>query len=407
MTRRVAVTGAGLISPIGDTVDAAVDALAEGRHGIVQMPDWDRIEELSPRLAGKVPDPLPKFSRTRVRTMGRVGQLALIATDQAIADAGLEEAELQDEATGLMYGSTHGSTSVTEEFCRKLLLKNSLVGIPGSSYLKFMSHTCAANLAQVYGIRGRVVPVVSACTSASQSIGTGYEAIKFGRQELMICGGAEELHVVHAAVFDLVYAASCKYNDTPDESPRPFDRDRDGLVVAEGAGTLVLEAWERATKRGATIHAELIGYGSCCDGTHVTSPSPEGMSRAMQLALQDAGVSATDIDYINGHATGTDVGDVAESIAIAKVFPTATPISSTKGHTGHTLGACGAIEAAFCIWLFKRGMLPPTRNLRHLDERCEKLAYVVGEPREARPRLIMSNNFAFGGINTSLIFKRV
>lgn len=127
----------------------------------------------------------------------------------------------------------------------------------------------------------------------------------------------------------------------------------------------------------------------------------------MQLALQDAGVSATDIDYINGHATGTDVGDVAESIAIAKVFPTATPISSTKGHTGHTLGACGAIEAAFCIWLFKRGMLPPTRNLRHLDERCEKLAYVVGEPREARPRLIMSNNFAFGGINTSLIFKRV
>jgi 3-oxoacyl-[acyl-carrier-protein] synthase II len=381
--------------------------LEHGRHGIVPMPDWDRIEDLSPRLGGAIKEPLPKFDRKRTRTMGRVGQLALVATDQAIADAQLAAEVLQEYSTGLTYGSTHGSTSVTEEFCRKLLVNNSLVGIPGSSYLKFMSHTCAANLAQAYGIRGQVVPIVSACTSASQSIGAGYEAIKLGKQSVMLCGGAEELHVVHAAIFDLVYAASNKYNDQPDQSPRPFDSERDGLVVAEGAGTLVLEDMERAKQRGANIHAEIIGYGCCCDGTHVTSPSPEGMSRAMQLALQDAGVGADSIDYINGHATATEVGDIAESHAIAAVFQDRTPVSSTKGHTGHTLGACGAIEAGFCIWMFKKGLLPPTRNLSKVDERCAPLDYITGEPRAETCNIIMSNNFAFGGINTSLIFKRI
>lgn len=407
MTRRVAVTGVGLVCPIGAEPARAFEALAAGHHGITVMDDWAHIDELSPNLAGAVSQPLPKFARKRSRTMGRVGLLALMATDQAVADAGLSDEELRDDKTGLTYGSTHGSTSVTEEFCRKLLVNNSLRGIAGSAYLKFMSHTCAANLAQILGIRGKVVPVVSACTSASQSIGAGYEAIKFGQQDLMLCGGAEELHPVHAAVFDLVYAASSRYNGRPDESPRPFDRDRDGLVVAEGAGTLVLEDLERARRRGANIHAELLGYGCSCDGTHLTAPSPDGMARAMQLALEDAGLSPDAVDYINGHATATDVGDIAESQAVHGVFGSKVPLSSTKGHTGHTLGACGAIEAGFCLWTFKQNLLPPTRNLKVLDERCANLNYIIGDPREAAVQVIMSNNFAFGGINTSLIFKRV
>jgi 3-oxoacyl-[acyl-carrier-protein] synthase II len=404
--RRVAISGIGLVTPIGNGLADVGGALERGEHGIVRMTEWQHVTELGSLVAGVVSAELPDFPRKRIRTMGRVAMLALAATDQAIADAGLDEETLTSERTGLTYGSTHGSTSATEQFCRQLLLRDSLLGVPGSSYLKFMSHTCAANLAQTYGIRGRVVPIISACTSATQSIGAAYEAIKFGLQDVMIAGGAEENHFVHAAVFDLVYAASQKYNDAPELTPRPFDIDRDGLVVSEGAGTLVLEDWDRAHERGAHIYAELTGYGASCDGTHVTSPSPEGMARAMQLALKDAALEASAIDYVNGHATGTVIGDIAESQAVSSVFGDGTPLSSTKGHTGHTLGACGAIEAAVCCWSLASDLLPPTRNLARVDPRCAKLDYVMGEPRRLHSRRVMSNNFAFGGINASLVLER-
>jgi 3-oxoacyl-[acyl-carrier-protein] synthase II len=371
------------------------------------MPEWDRIEQLSTRLAAVIPGALPRFPRKRTRTMGRVGVLALVASDQAIKSAGLDQELLTSPMTGLCYGSTHGSTEVTEEFCNKLLVRQSLEGVPGSAYLKFMSHTCAANLAEAYGIRGRVVPIVSACTSASQSIGAGYEAIRYGHQDVMLCGGAEEMHPVHAAIFDLVYAASSKYNEAPDQSPRPFDQGRDGLVVGEGAGTLVLEEYEHAKKRGAEIVGEIIGYGTCCDGTHLTSPSPDGMARAMSLALKSAEINASQVDHINAHATATEIGDIAESQAVLINFPNGTPISSTKGHTGHTLGACGAIEAGFALWMLKEGFVPPTRNLTNVDSRCAPLNYLRGDARAQASKIIMSNNFAFGGINTSLILRKM
>jgi 3-oxoacyl-[acyl-carrier-protein] synthase II len=269
-----------------------------------------------------------------------------------------------------------------------------------------MSHTCAANLAAYYGIQGRVVPTIAACSSGSLAIGTGYETIQSGKQDVMLCGGAEEIHFVHAGVFDIVYAASHKYNQSPELTPRPFDRERDGLVVAEGAGTLVLEERERALARGAPILAEIEGYGLSCDGTHVTNPSPEGMGRAMRLALADASLAPSDVDYINAHGTATDVGDVAESIATAELFGMDVPVSSTKSYMGHTLGACGAIEAAICISAIREGFIPPTRNLVDIDERCAPLDYVRGEVRQAKVERAMSNNFAFGGIDTSLIFKR-
>lgn len=399
--RRVAVTGIGMLSPLGDGLDAAMVALEAGRSGVTAQPEWSVIRDLRCRVGAAVPVALESLPRT-TRRLGRLGVLAYLATEQALAQSGLPRELLGSGEVGLCYGSTHGSTTELESFCRKLFEQSSLASIPGSSYLKFMSHTCAATLAQIYGIRGRVVPVISACTSASQSIGHAYETVRSGAQIAMLAGGAEELHPIHAGVFDLVFAASTGYNDTPDLTPRPFDRARDGLVIGEGAGTLVLEDWEHARARGATILAELQGYGTCCDGTHITAPNSDGMASAMRLALRDAGLAPADIGYINAHATATEAGDIAESTATHDVFGPAIAISSTKGYTGHTLGACGAIELGFAMGMLQRGVLIPNRNLKDVDERCAPLDY-LREPRPHSLRRIMSNNFAFGGINTSLI----
>jgi 3-oxoacyl-[acyl-carrier-protein] synthase II len=404
---RVAVTGIGLCSPIGNDLDAAAEALRSGRHGIVHKPEWDAIEHMATRLAAEVRDlDLSRLYPRRIsRTMGRVSLLAAYASDQAVAQAGLTAEELADPRTGVAYGSTHGSSSALEAWCRQVFSDNGFLGVPSTSYIKFMSHTCAANLALKYGIRGRIITTCSACVSASQGIGYGYEAIRQGAADVMLCGGAEEMHFSHAGVFDIMFATSSRHNDDPGFGPRPFDADRDGLVVGEGAGTLVLERWDRAVARGATIHAEVLGYGTNCDGSHITSPSTEGMAAAMRLALDDAGVAPSDIGYINAHATATEVGDIAESHATLEVMGPRVPISSTKSFTGHTLGACGAIEAAFCIRMMRDGWLAPNRTLHTPDPRCAELDYIGREPRQATPELVMTNNFAFGGINTSLILR--
>jgi 3-oxoacyl-[acyl-carrier-protein] synthase II len=405
--RRVVVTGLGLRSPIGDDYDAVRDALREGRHGIVPVEHW-RDWGVRTGLGAVVDDPpLDGFARKQVRAMGKVARLATAATAAAIADAGLTDDEVRGPRTALFYGSTDGSTGAAEEYYRKLYTQRNFDGLLSSSYLRFMSHTCAANLAQVFGISGRVLPICSACTSASQAIGEAYHGIAGGREDVALCGGAEELHVTVAGVFDLMLAASTRYNDAPDRTPRPFDRDRDGMVVGEGAGTLVLEEYEHARARGARILAELVGYGSNCDGAHLTSPSPGGMAGAMRLALEDAGLDRSDIDYVNAHATGTEVGDIAESLATAEALGTDIPVSSTKGHTGHTLGGCGAIESVFAIAMLREGFVAPTRNLQEVDPRCAPLDYVRGACREVTLRHVMNNNFAFGGINTSLVFARI
>lgn len=404
---RVVVTGLGLVSPIGNSYAAIRDALREGRSGIATVDAW-RSWGVRTALGGVVDDPaLDGFGRKQVRAMGKVARLATAATAAAIADAGLGDEDVRASTTALFYGSTDGSTGAAQEYYTKLYGQHGFEGLLSSSYLRFMSHTCAANLAQVFGITGRVLPICSACTSASQAIGEGYHAIASGRDDIAICGGAEELHVSVAGVFDLMLAASTHYNTTPEASPRPFDRDRDGMVVAEGAGTLVLERFDRAQARSATIWAELVGYGSNCDGAHLTSPSATGMAGAMRLALQCAGISASAIDYVNAHATGTEIGDIAESLATADALGTAVPVSSTKGHTGHTLGGCGAIESIFAIAMLREGFIVPTRNLATIDPRCAPLDYVRDATREASLRRVMNNNFAFGGINTSLVFARV
>jgi len=406
--RRVVVTGLGVVSPIGNSLDEVSASLRSQRHGIRAMPEWDRCAHLATRLAAPVVGVDDAgFRRKTLRTVGRVGLLALTASEAAIADAGLDPDFLGSGAVGIAYGSTSGSSSALEDFSRLVFTGNTLLGLQASTYLKFMSHTCAANLAMHFGIRGRIVTTCAACVSGSQGIGYGYEAVKFGLQEAMVCGGAEELHFTHAAVFDVMFATSTRYNDRPDCSPRPFDVERDGLVVGEGAATLVLESLDGARARGARVYAEVLGYGTNCDGGHPTNPSAEGMAGALRLALADARLAPEAIDYVNAHGTGTELGDIAESAATHAVLGNNVPVSSTKSYSGHTLGAAGSIEAVFCLAALRSGFMPPTRNLERVDPRCAPLDYVRGEVRSAVLQRVMSNNFAFGGINTSLVFGRV
>jgi len=402
--RRVVVTGIGIASPLGCDFTDASARLRANETGITTMPDWDQVTHFSPRVAGPVVVPKAlEIPHKAARTMGRVAQLSTIATTIAIRDAAIGADELTNGSVGLAYGSTNGSSKANEEWCRKLVAQNGFLGMSATTYLKFMSHTTSANLATHFGIRGRVISTVAACVSASQAIGTGYETIAAGFGDVMVCGGAEELHFTHAAVFDMLHAASKAFNTTPELTPRPFDQRRDGLVVGEGAGTLVLEEYERAKKLGKRIYAEIVGYGTNCDGTHVTNPSSDGMRGSMELALKSAGCGPDEIDYVNAHATGTIIGDVAESQATHALFGNRVPVSSLKGNLGHTLGACGALEVAFSIAMLREGWIAPTRNLEVVGDGCAPLDYVMGEARTAKLRRVLCNKFAFGGINTSLV----
>ncbi len=403
--RRVVVTGMGVTTPIGHDVDSSVLALREGRHGIRYMPEWDIIEDMHGRLGATVEglDLKKHYPRKRRRTMGKVALLAVHAAEEAVVQSGLTEEVLKSERCGVAFGSTSGSGSETEAFSRPLALNHTMKGLESNAYFRLMTHTCAVNVGQFFGVKGRIASTCTACTSASQGIGRGYELIRAGLQDVMITGGAEEMHYTAAVTFDLLMATSHKYNDQPDASPRPFDAARDGLVVGEGAGALVLESMAHAEARGANMLAEVVGYASNCDGAHLTAPRSEGMQRVMELCLEDAGLSAADIDYVCAHGTGTEIGDVAESRATHALVGENTPVASMKGYVGHTLGACGAIEAAWCLAMMRDGFLAPCRNLVDVDPRCAPLDYVKAV-REQTPRIVMNNNFAFGGINTSMVF---
>lgn len=404
MKRRVVVSGLGVASPIGNSWATVTESLRTNVHGIRVMEEWAEYGHLATRLGAPVHDePLLAVPKRKARTMGRVSLLAMHATLQAVESAGLTPDILTSGRLGVAYGSTHGSSSETEAFCRRLFGTQSFAGIPASSYLKFMSHTCASNLAVHFGVRGRILTTCAACVSGSQAIGLAYEAIRYGQQDLMIAGGAEELHVSHAGVFDIMFATSRRYNDRPGEAPRPFDSARDGLVVGEGAGTVILEELGHARERGAQVYGEILGFAtnSGCEG--VTTPSTYATEAAIRLALADAGLGPSDVDYVNAHGTATEAGDISESQATARVFGRAVPVSSTKGHTGHTLGASGSIETIFCLAMMHAGFIAPTRSLETVDPACGSLDYVTGNPRVARLARVLNNNFAFGGIHTSLV----
>lgn len=407
MSRRVAVTGMAGISPIGNDWATIRERLGQYRNAIVRMSEWDDYDGLNTRLgAPAAPFELnERYNRKAIRSMGRVALMATRASELALADAGLlEHPLLKSGDMGVSFGSSAGTPSAIGDFGR-MMEERTTKGINATTYIKMMAHTAPVNIGVFFGLTGRVITTSSACTSGSQGIGYAYEAIRGGKQLAMVAGGAEELCATEAAVFDTLFATSTR-NDAGHTTPRPFDAGRDGLVIGEGAGCLILEDLEHAQARGAVIHAELVGFGTNSDGCHVTQPNAATMQKAMQLALLDAGLQPSDIGYINAHGTGTQQGDIAESQATMAVFGGATPISSLKSYTGHTLGACGALEAWVSIEMMREGWFAPTINLEQIDAECAPLDYIVGEGRALQCEYVMSNNFAFGGINTSLIFKR-
>ena len=407
MSRRVVVTGMAGISPIGNDWAAIRERLGQYRNAVVRMEDWLNYEGLNTKLgAPAAPFELgERYNRKAIRSMGRVALMATRASELALADAGLlEHPLLKSGEMGVSFGSSAGTPSAIGDFGR-MMEERTTKGINATTYIKMMAHTAPVNIGVFFGLTGRVITTSSACTSGSQGIGYAYEAIRAGKQLAMVAGGAEELDATEAAVFDTLFATSTR-NDAGHTTPRPFDAGRDGLVIGEGAGCLILEELEHAQARGAAIYAELVGFGTNSDGCHVTQPNADTMQRAMQLALDDAGLRPSDIGYINAHGTGTQQGDVAESQATLKVFGGATPISSLKSYMGHTLGACGALEAWISIEMMREGWFAPTINLEQIDPECAPLDYIAGQGRALRCEYVMSNNFAFGGINTSLIFKR-
>ena len=406
--RRVVVTGRGLVSSLGNTPQEALARLHKLENCVEISEDLKTYRNLQTCLWAPCNFEKPAaWNRKVTRTMSPVSMMALKATEDALADAHLtNDPVIKSGRLGIAYGSCSGGVDACADFVT-VLRDHEVRNVTSSTYIKMMPQTTAVNLSVHFGTTGRLLPTGTACTSGSLAIGEAYESIRFGRQDVMIAGGAEEFSVTQVAVFDTLFATS-RQNTTPKLSPRAFDADRDGLVIGDGAATLILEEREHALARGATIYAEIVGFGLNTDGRHVTQPNAETMAQALRLALDDAQLSPEAIGYVNAHGTATDLGDVAEATAVGSVFGThRVPLSTIKSYTGHTLGACGALEAIVSIDMMREGWFAPNLNLKTPDPRCGDLDFIRDEGRSFQADLIMSNNFAFGGVNTSLIFRRV
>lgn len=406
MERRVVVTGGASITPIGNDWPTIEERLRAGKSGIVRMSEWDKYEKMNTKLAGPVDFGKPDYPRKKTRGMGRVALLAVSAADEALQLAGLrDDPVLQGGRCGVAFGSSTGNVDALLDFF-SMLTTNEVKGITATTYIRSMPQTCAVNISVFFGLTGRLITTNTACTAGSQSIGYAYEAIRNGIQDVMIAGGAEELDPTEAAVFDTLYATSTK-NDTPHLTPKAFDVDRDGLVVGEGAGALILEEYEHAKARGAEIYGEIVGFGTNTDGAHITQPNRETVAQAMRLSLASAGLTPDAIGYVNAHGTATQHGDIAETNAVGDVFQRRVPISTLKNYMGHSLGACGAIEAWLSLKMMDAGWFAPNINLDNVDPACGDLDYIQGSGRDIDTEYVMTNNSAFGGINVSLILKRI
>lgn len=405
--RRVVVTGMAAISTLGNTQEEIMQALRARKNATRRMEGWEEYQGLRSHMYAPLQNYAPPadFTRKQMRTMSTISVMAVDCTRRSLEDAGLlGDPVISSRRTGVAYGSCVGSIN-SFGACVSLLREKNAREINSTTYVKLMGHTAPINISLFFSTKGRTINSSTACTSGSQAIGSAYEAIAMGRQDIMLAGGAECCNVLQTAVFDALFASSTR-NDTPEITPAPFDRDRDGLVLGEGACTLVLEELEHALARGARIYAEVVGFGYTSDGTHITSPNAETMKGAMIEALELAGLQPSDIDYLSLHGTGTRNGDKAEAEATTSVFADTLPASSLKGYTGHTLGACGALESMVSIMMMREGWFHPNLNLRELDPDCVGLDYITGEGRCIEAEYVMNNNYAFGGINTSLIFRK-
>ena len=405
--RRVVITGCGLVNALGNDVSSAYERLKILKNTVRKSDDLATYVGLQSHLCSLADGFVPPAHYTRkvTRTMGRVSILALAATEQALTQAGLlNDPILKQGRTGIAYGSSSGSVDAVADFY-SVIAAREVKNVTSSTYIKMMPQTTVVNLSVHFGTTGRLIPTGTACTSGSLALGNAYEAIKYGLQDVMIAGGAEEFSPTQVAVFDTLFATS-RQNDAPHMAPRAFDKDRDGLVIGEGAGTMILEEREHALARGATIIAEIVGFGTNTDGRHVTQPNHETMAQAMRLALADANLPPDAIGYVNAHGTATALGDVAEGTATTAVYGSRPAVSTIKNYIGHTLGACGAIEAVLSIEMMRNEWFAPNLNLVTPDEACGAMNLIMGNGLTLSTDHITSNNFAFGGVNTSLIFAR-
>ncbi len=405
---RVFVTGAGAISSLGNGVDDFFGGLVRGDSGVRYFSEWSQYTGLKSHLGAPACEyEVMKLPRQVRRSMSRMSEMAALASFQALQQADISLGEnLNTPRTLICMGSTTGSPWAMESYFKKLFEKNGPEGQLSTSFFKIMNHSVAANVAAACDFKGALLSPSCACATSTQAIIIGWEMIQSGLYDVVIAGGADELHFTTAAVFDVVQAASTKYNDRPDFAPRPFEKNRDGLVVSEGAGIVILESEQHAFKRGVRPLAEVLGGSYLCDGTHMSQSNAPTMSKTMVAALQKANLNAVEIDYVNAHATGTQHGDSEEAQAIFEVFGSKTPVSSLKGHMGHSLAACGALEAIASMKMIEKNLLIPTRNLIEIDPDCSKIN-LFRENISIRTRRVLSNNFAFGGMNTSLILSYV
>lgn len=401
----VVVTGIGIISSLGHGFEPLTAALLAGKSGVRIVPELEKVGGLRSRLAATVEGiDAKQIPRKLRRSMSSMSIYAYLASQQALAMAAYPDEQLAAGRTGVIIGSTLGSTETSENFFADYFRDHSLERMKAGLFFQIMGHSCAANVAQAFGITGRVMAPSAACATSCQAIGFAYEQIASGRQDAVLCGGADEFHPLMVATFDMLNAASTAYNQQPDQSPRPFDTARDGVVCGEGSGILLLEKKTAAEARGATILAEIIGFATTSDTSSIANPNVGAMLECMKLALADAGISAAELDYINAHGTGTLAGDVAEAEAIRQLVGDQVPVSSLKGHLGHTMAASGAIELSASIGMMRRGELVATRNLQQIDERCGGLLHLQ-QNQKAQPQLILKNNFAMGGINATVILR--
>ena len=401
--RRVVITGMGIVSPLGDTAGEVLDSLQAGRSGIRFYEPYREIG-LRSHLGGFTQVNLKEqIDKKSLRFMGNAAAYATIAMQQAVADSGLAAEEVSHPRTGLIIGSG-GTSAENVVAAADTMREKGLKRLSPFMVPRTMSSTVSACLTSTFHIKGLCYSISSACATGSHCIGAAMEQIQMGKQDIVFAGGSDEEHWSQTAMFDAMGALSTRYNDAPERASRPYDRNRDGFVVANGGGIVVLEEYERAKKRGATIYGEVVGYGATADGYEMVTPSGEGAVRCIRLALETA---AGPVDYINAHGTSTPIGDLVELRAIREVFgENNPPISSTKSLSGHSLGAAGVHEAIYCLLMLNNHFIAGSANIEELDTEAVGM-HIVEANRDANLTTVMSNSYGFGGTNACLIFRKV
>ena len=404
--RRAVVTGIGAVSPLGNTSAMLYAGLKAGRSGIRAMTEWH--DHFGKNIAGAPVTldaaEIKKINRKVRRTMGNAALFAGIAAQEAVEQSGLDPAVFASGRMGCVIGSTVGSASSMTEACIAEY-ENRRDDLSACHFFRLMSHSSSFNVADLFGINGLQLSTNSACASGLQALGTALELIQLGKADVILAGGSDESTPLVASSFQLLYALAEEETPEPDKISRPFDAAREGLVCSEGAGVLVVEEYEHARRRGAQILFEIAGYATNCSGWHVSHSDEKQIANCMRAALADAGINASEVDYVSAHATGTKVGDKAEAAAIREVLGGEVPVSSLKGHLGHTLGASGALEMAAVYGMMQEGLVLPTRNLEKVED-CAGILL----PREIMEREIkvcVKNSIAFGGVNTSLVCRKL